>query len=223
MNRALGSVAGAVLAVIATTATGCGSNSGSDAGGTCGRVEPCGGDVVGSWTTVGSCVDTTSTLTMLASQLGLACPAGTRISMARTTAARDITASFALDGTYTGTSAFSGELDVDIPSACLGGGLCSDLDAALRAMVTGGAIVAAGCSGGDTCACSISEGGTFPESGTYSTSVHTLDTVPAGQTVVHTDYCVAGSQLHFINLDPLENDGPMGQPTIASDIVLDPR
>jgi hypothetical protein len=113
-----------------------------------------------------------------------------------------VSASFRSNGTFSGTSTFSGMLDVQVPAACFGGGSsCADLDAALaNAAGPGAGIVATACTGSDPCACTITEGGTSNVAGTYTTSGSILMTTPAGGDPTQTPYCVSGSYLHFLNL-----------------------
>jgi hypothetical protein len=45
-------------AVLALSAVGLGCGGGSGAAGDCGRTQPCGGDLTGTWTVTGGCWDT---------------------------------------------------------------------------------------------------------------------------------------------------------------------
>jgi hypothetical protein len=213
----LGCVAAAALG-----ASGCVGGGGSRE--MCAEVEPCGGDVQGTWSTVASCSDPVSAKAAVLSLFGLSCPAGTDATLRSDTFARDIDTSFASDGTYSGTIVSSGTIRIDVPLGCLGSATCSDLDAGVRAMMApAGPLVAGACTGGDTCACYLTQGNTISESGTYTLSGHVIETIKADGTKSDTDYCVVGSRLHFLNVDTSSSRGPSGQATIAADVVLEKK
>jgi hypothetical protein len=183
----------------------------------CGAIQPCGGDVVGSWAPDGSCVSQASLQARYMTELGGECPSGTSVSIVDATSDwASISSTFNADGSYSGTTAFSASVEISIPAACLVTRGCSDLDAEFRAMVDPAAgIAAAACQdGGAACACSITQKQTASEAGRYTTAGTVLTTVPAGGGSTDTPYCVQGSQLHLVSLDS------SGAAAIASDIVL---
>jgi hypothetical protein len=202
--------AGGVVGVVAPFLFwGCGVGHGDAA--SCGQVAPCGGDVVGSWTAAGSCFDGDGFLAYVLVAFAPGCPAGTTPTLTSSNANRALSASFAADGTYSGSSTWSGAIDFDVPAACLGGATCDDLAVAVGRMVDpGNGVVAATCAGTTTCACSVTEGGTATESGTYTTSGSTLETTSAGG-VNDTPYCVSGDLLHLVSLTGT---------TVQSDVML---
>lgn len=204
-----------VVTVIAALATACSDGASGD-GASCGRVAPCGGDLVGAWEAETSCVNEAPFVRALTEQLGLACPAGAAPALRPSTIERRISASFAAGGTYTGTSEISGALAVDIPASCLAaGGTCVDLDAAFRGMVDADrGVVSASCGGTTTCSCTITESASSSEAGTYTIAGNVVETTNAGGVVTRSDYCVSGARLHFVNLDPADPSA------IGSDAVL---
>jgi hypothetical protein len=215
----LAAVTGAVLA--------CGCSGGGGNREMCAAVEPCGGDVQGTWSTVASCSNPASAKAAVLSLFGLTCPAATDATLRSDTFARSIDTSFGADGTYSGTVVSTGTIRIDIPSACLPGASCSDLDAAVRAMIAtpsapAGPLIAGACTGdGDVCACYLTQQTTTSESGTYSVSGHVVETVKADGTKTDTDYCVADGRLHLVIVDTSSSTGPGGQATIAADVVLE--
>jgi len=197
----------ACLWAVALVSGSCGGEGGK-ARDSCGRVQPCGGDLVGTWKPAGSCFDPTAVLAQVASSAGIQCPSGVTLTLTSSTLNRDITATFAANRTYSGTSVTTGMLAFDVPGACIGGETCGEVGAALAASFD-----APSCTGNTTCACSVTQNLTSSETGTYTVSASVLETMPSGGTAVQTDYCVSGSQMHFINIDP-------ATPTIISDAVL---
>src|SRR5262249_32307723 len=140
------------------------------------------------------------------------------------TFARSIDTSFAADGTYSGTVVSTGTIRIDIPSACLPGATCADLDAAVRGMIAtpsapaAGPLIAGACTAdGDACACYLTQQTTTSEGGTYAVSGQVLETVKADGTKTDTDYCVADGRLHLVIVDTSSNTGPGGQATVAAD------
>ena len=222
ISRGSAILIGATALAAGAMALGCG---GDDSGqrDPCGQVAPCGGDIVGSWQAAGSCVDAASEVAQLGRTFDITCPDGAQMSLRSSTIARNISASFLAEGTYSGTSTVYGSHTVDIPVACLGGKSCADLDAAFRATVDPPRtnVIGAGCTGDTTCACQMSLGGTTTETGSYSVMGTALETSPSGGVGGGvTSYCVTGTRLHFISIDPSGAVGPTGEPRIGSDTVL---
>jgi hypothetical protein len=203
---------GVVGVVALLSSWGCGGDGGQT--GSCGQVPPCGGDIIGSWTAAGSCFDSDNFLAYVLVTFEPGCPAGTSPTLTSSNANRALSASFAADGTYSGSQTWSGAIDFDVPATCLGGATCDDLDVAVGRMVDpANGVVAATCTGTTTCACSVTEGGTASESGTYTTSGSTLETTSAAG-VNDTPYCVSGGLLHLVSLSGA---------TVTSDVMLSRR
>jgi hypothetical protein len=195
--RALGA-----LVWTATLASGCGGDSESgNAGGdaSCGKVAPCGGDVVGTWKITKSCADS-ATIIAAVSEV---CPAATVQSIDVQT---NGTFSFSADGTYTEGATTGGSATVFIPSSCLvQGGVtytCSLVTLALTVMKPAGvdSISCSDASGG--CDCKVVPSTVVTnEAGTYTTSGNSYTTTASDGTSVESSYCIEGNRFHSITVD----------------------
>lgn len=179
----------------------------------CAQVEPCGGDVVGSWHLAAGCINTAA----LTATLAAACP-GASASNGSITVNGTVTYNADLTYVASGVSETVSITEV-VPLSCTGQATCAAFAQSLMASGTGAPAVS--CSGSSTCTCTIS--GTNPvmaESGTYSTAGTTLSSIPTTTSVQSDDlYCVKGAALHVMSIDMTMNMGPMGQATIEADIV----
>jgi len=191
-----------------------GGGAGSDS---CGQVEPCGGNIVGTWKLSDACANSAALNSDLSSTT---CPSATA-TLAGVTPTGSIT--FNSNMTYTITSAaINVSLDIGIPASCLNGETCAEVSAALQADVAGSS-----CAGTSSCTCNATEtsylspSSTNSDSGTYMISGETviLTSSDANADTSTMDYCVQGSDLHFVTIDTTMNTGPMGQATIDSDVV----
>ena len=211
---------------IFTSATGgSGGSAGGGAGGAanplanCGQLEPCGGNVVGTWNLAGGCVNETA-LTNSAMIDG--CP-GVTLDVANFTVSGTI--SLAADMTYSAGNAMeSFTMTESIPASCLMGATCSDLSDQFRLQVQADPMPGlsfVSCTGTSTCACRFDAALLIMgETGKYATSGNSLLTTAAGATAGDSnDYCVQGSTMHLIEVDATMHMGPMGQATIVTDIV----
>jgi hypothetical protein len=210
------------VASVAAVTTGCGGDGGQTRG-SCGKVEPCGGDVVGNWKAAGSCFDSAAVLAQLGNSVGIECPTGATMTMTSSTLNRTVSATFAAGGTYAGMSATNGTIAFDVPQACLGGRTCAQLDSDLSPLIQPGVVFdAARCTGDATCACSITQNLGKAESGTYTVSGSVLETTPStASAATQTDFCVSGNLMHFINIDPASQPGSSPPPAIISDVLLE--
>jgi hypothetical protein len=174
-------------------------------------VEPCGGDIVGTWKLTEGCVDLDSLQPAAQATCGDA---------SITSATFGITGSitFAADMTYTLAETVTGVLVWDFPASCVGALTC---DAFANMLFQGGSAgLSFTCVGTGACVCTEASLTTRSDNGTYGL---------AGSTVVATSavsgstgsqlYCVQGSTLHLVSTDPTMNTGPMGQATITGDTV----
>ena len=195
---------------------GCGSSSGS--AGSCGQVEPCGGDVVGNWKFTGSCVNRMTVMDAVASDFSF-CPTFTIGAVNLSTTG---TATFGADMSYSVNATQSGSESFNLPASCLSGVSCAALSTAIQAAVgPGTGVDSASCTGSGGCTCTMVLTPTATsETGTYATSGNTLTTTASDGTVSGQDYCVKGTSMHLVEVDTTMNMGPMGQATINSDIVL---
>jgi hypothetical protein len=220
-------------------ALGCGGNSPlnnhfvtSDAGAgtdaasllTCGQVEPCGGDLVGTWDLTGGCVNQTALSASVASMVN-GC-SGLTVAVSGFMISGSIT--FNADMSYSTAGAMESFMFTEtLPASCIGGLSCALLSSQLSSMLQANpqpGITFISCTGSSSCACSFdAQVAPTGEAGTYTISGHTVTTMPTAASASATDYCVQGTQLHVISLDTTMHTGPMGQATIDADIVANKR
>ncbi|HTB78212.1 MAG TPA: hypothetical protein VK762_33440 [Polyangiaceae bacterium] len=195
---------------------GCSSSSGSDAaGGTCGKVAACGGDIVGTWNIVTACASASSSSTS-----NTMCP---NESLQSTSLTASGTATFNADMTYSVDVTESLSETVIVPTSCLTVGTttitCDELSTAFGgALATdAGAPMATCTSSGGNCDCTISLSGlSTHETGTYTLSNNSVVTTPMGGTASSGDYCVQGNTLHLVS-SAMDMGG--GMPAVSTDIV----
>ena len=201
----LGLVFSIALAPILST---CGSNG----LGSCGKVQPCGGDVVGNWSIVGECINTAS----MNREIMAECPGATvNTSGLRVTGS----ASFNADMTYSVTEMISATVSETIPASCLTtqGLTCTQLNQLLQqeaAMDPSG--ISGRCVGSSACTCTFTiPSMTVTDSGTWATSGTNIliDGSPS-------PYCVQGNELHLMTLNTTMPMGAMGQANIDADVLL---
>lgn len=206
------------VGLLGTGGAGGGLSDGSGGVGVCGQVAPCGGSVVGTWKTARSCVNVATLDGDLLQAFGRSCPeATTGLAPANPTN----TLTFNSDLTY--TLELQQVATLNVPAGCTNRQPCSLLTDALRQdsrFPLGG-----DCTGTTTCACSIAE---VPwvgfETGTYAVTsgiagpaLQTTSTEGGGRLL---PYCVQGSYLHLVSVDPTMRPPPMGQRDIFQDIIL---
>jgi hypothetical protein len=200
---------GCGLIVLATF--GCG---GSGPAGSCGQVEPCGGDVVGTWTATSGCVNATYAMMSFESGLAGACPTAT---LSATKISVSGSMSLNSDLTYSSTGTETVSFSVNLPSSCTQG-QCAALGAYLQSSLGAGS--SASCTGTSSCACSLTEQVNDDDSGTYTTTGSTLTTTSATTGTSAQSYCVKDDTLHLVAVDTTMNMGPMGQATIDEDTTF---
>jgi len=199
------------------------STCGSSSGGSCGKVAPCGGDIVGNWTITGACVNNAAVTMQIAQVLpGCTTATGSTSSIHATGSA-----SFNTDMTYTLTETLSASGQATIPPSCLqvsGFNItCAEADLLLQQFIatTPMGIQSAHCSGTQSCVCDFTLAPTTTsETGTYSTTGTTLITTANTGTVNSVDYCVQKNELHMVAVDTTMPMGPMGQVNIDADTVF---
>jgi hypothetical protein len=168
-------------------------------------VDPCGGDLTGTWNILGGCSDA------LYWDGVLTCPPNTPEMLLGLGYSGSVT--FNSDMTYT-TANFvgTGGGTYTVPPSCLPGGVtCAD--------------VFPNCSGGSICTCPVAGAGAgiiagSGGSGTYSIagSQLTFSQAPSS-TIEGITYCVAGGLLHLeTNVTIIQSDGTRTSP-VTSDIV----
>ena len=178
----------AVAALLLAALSGC---EDGPRGELCGYTQPCGGDVVGSWTVTHSCVSSRAAVAGVEDALGRSCKVLTIDSVETE---HEGTVTFAADLAFTGSLSARGSVVVRLPPSCLGGQSCTQLGTAL--MTQG--LSDAGCTGTSSCACPIARQPlTIPEGGTYLAEDATLTMrLPSGTTITRR-YCVSDSTLHL--------------------------
>jgi hypothetical protein len=208
---------GVALVLVSTS---CGS-SGSGAS-NCGLVQPCGGDLTGTWKIVATCgTSSTAADSFQDSQ----CP------NAAASADLSITGmvSFNADKSYASDEMLAGSLTISLPTSCLTQNgttsTCADETQMFQASIDAGGTPfstasCAGTNGG--CSCTLV---TTPmmnsTAGTWSTAGTTFTIVSSAGKTSTTSYCVQGSYVHVISLDMTMPMGSMGTFKITEDVVVD--
>jgi len=208
-----------VIGAMAVVVGACGGGGGGDGGGTCGKVEPCGGDVTGTWKFTTGCLSST-VLAMDASMVAPDCP-GLAVANAKVPAVGQAT--FRQDTTYAITLLTSFQFDMRVPRACFSGLTCAQADELLQLDFAANPdpdLQSIHCTGSDPCVCTaVSKSMSFDETGTYMTAGTTLATRPTGGGADTQDYCVQGAELHLPVVDRTMSMGALGQATIEGDYV----
>jgi hypothetical protein len=183
------------------------SSSGASPGGgaTCGTVDPCGGNIVGTWKAADACITGAPTTVTMGT-----CTVATSYSVAVSgTATFNANLSYSADAQLTVTTTLS------LPAACLSQGgvmlMCSDLSALISSS-EGDAGANASCvsSAGGGCTCTLIETNAATASaGMYTTSGDSITTSDStgGSSSSTSSYCVSGSQFHLISSSSTGVDG----------------
>jgi hypothetical protein len=178
-----------------TLGTG-GSSSGGAGGASCSNVQPCGGDVVGTWTVTSSCLEVTGRLDM--SVFGLNC------APAPVTGSLRVTGTWIAksNGTYSDNTTTSGSETFTLAASCLQiSGTTITCDR-LDPLLASGGYDAVSCTpaagGGCTCSATVKQTGW---AGAVSFDASTSGTYYIAGNVVTLDdeakysYCVSGSKM----------------------------
>jgi hypothetical protein len=177
-------------------------------GGNCGKVSPCGGNIVGSWKITNSCV-TNSTI----NPMNTSCPGET----GKVNSFDYGTATFNADGTYSTSTGGSASETLTIPKSCVSTITCDQLTMALNN--TDGGASGTCVTSGSNCDCTFAiSAQTSTETGTYTTSGTSITTTPASGTAGTNGYCVQGSTLYYTSL-PTMSMGTMGQSSVMAAFV----
>jgi hypothetical protein len=179
------------------------SSHGGDGGtpSNCGKVAPCGGDIVGAWKVIDACPTGSGTVPN--------CPGATvKVSSIRVTG----TVEFNMDKTYSDTLTESLSETLTLPNSCLMalGVTCAEQAAILMNGTT--------CTtSGSDCVCTIKPNQTTMVTGTYTLAGNTVTTTSnasptSASSTGSADYCVQGSLLHLIST-PM--GGGAGQEIVA--------
>ncbi len=184
------------LLVLGAALAGC---SGSSAN-ACGQVEPCGGDVVGSWSIVGSCLSPEGMFSSERQALfaGFCTKGGA-------SAVHDDhqTASWVGAWSFADTMSYSVSIlaTVDESFTCADGETCDALEQELKTTEgTTPSLQAVSCTGSTgSCACTVQWASVNADSGTYAASGTALSlAATTGVPTAQIGYCVQGNTMHWI-------------------------
>jgi hypothetical protein len=198
--------AGAVVALVSIVAlvNGCGGRSNGGSAGTCGKVQPCGGSIVGTWTVHTSC-GSIGNFTG-----GVTCTGATLDESMKVTSG---TLTFNADMTYATTVAQSGTIKFKAPLSCTSAASCDELATSIYPMPPDATSTCT--TANAVCDCSIVYSGpmTGTDSGTYTTAGNVVTLTPSsGGPPIPGSYCVQGNELHLPTIG--ETTG-----TIIEDVV----
>jgi hypothetical protein len=223
-NGLVGLLSAVVLTSAAATCGGGGAASNSDggggagggAGGSCTNVTPCGGDVVGTWTVVSSCLKVTGDLDL--SLAGGGCPS------APVTGSLQVTGTWTAnaDGTYSDGTTTSGDEQFALGPSCLTisstAVTCDGAASFIKNLGYSSLTCPSAAGGGCTCSGTVQQPGTIAvvsvapsTSGNYTRAGNVVTlSGDAGDTSYA--YCVSGNQM---TLTPQS-----ASPTMTGTIVL---
>lgn len=199
-----------------SVAPGCGRSCGGDGGpdggagddgavAACGKVQPCGGDVVGEWTFTEVCQSLENEAAVAAKFAERAtdswCPGQTLVGQDPAVSG---TYAFEADGNYTLMLVVGGTIDINLPASCLAGLTCDDTTAGLQSQIDNGSypmphVIGIACSGVSSCVCRATIDAPRAEYGTYAISGSVLNLTPTGGTTRNQSYCVSGKTLHVLD------------------------
>jgi hypothetical protein len=197
-----------VALLLAVSLVGCGGSSGAVVAPTppqgCGMVDPCGGDVTGTWKVLGGCTDALYWAGILT------CPLNTPEEL--------------VGLGYTGTVTFNADMTYSSNIVSVGGDPTFSVPAACLPLNVACAQVLPGCTGpmGGPCTCPAPGAGAsaVQGSGVYSFQANQIVFSPQpNYTIAGTVYCVQGDTLHLeTNATIIQYDGTRISP-VTSDIV----
>jgi hypothetical protein len=198
-----------VLAVGALPLIGCGGGQATPT--SCLQVQPCGGDVVGTWSFLGACsnIDAANELSECS-------------VLSDVTEALAGLVTFNADGTYTVTNwRQTFESTESDPLACFGASTCTAGNGSTTDSSNAGTeTVTTSCTGTSTCVCHVA--GTrhiTTASGIYGTASSVL-TGSSGPLASSFPYCVEENRLHLMQTaNVITTNPPSDQTFILSDIV----
>ena len=216
-NRLGGLVTILIATSLAPLLSACSSSSGS-----CGKVQPCGGDIVGDYKISSVCVNN-GTIAMQIQQYLPNCPQLTaNVSSFQVTG----TESFNADLTYNADEMVTAAGQAMVPPSCLqSGGItltCGELDLLLQQLIatSPGQLQSAHCTGSTTCVCGfVLAPMHLVQMGTYTTSGTNITLTASDGTYAANQYCVKGNELHLVTVNATMPIGSMGQVNIDSDTV----
>jgi hypothetical protein len=197
LRGALAPVSRYLPLTFASLLAACGGNtSGGVGGATCANGSACGGDIVGQWTIVSSCVTISGQTTIPT------CTQPMSIQAANVQIAGTI--EYRSDGTLTQTETVSDSINTTFPAACLTNGTvtmtCAQLNQAMQlqqGQMGDAGIQSMTCTdaAGGGCVCTAAQHATSTTTGTYTVNNGVLSETQNGGTPSQSDYCVQGTQL----------------------------
>jgi hypothetical protein len=216
------------LGMVVEVLSGCGGSGGGEGGGvmpapdTCGTVDPCGGDLTGTWKVLGGCITPAETQDANCAQE----------TFKLTTLSYSGTVTFDPVGmTYATMNFMRVRAETEtFPSVCLSpytSETCADMDQAYRSQVrpSGTGLTSASCSGSTTCTCNVTaKDEVVGTAGTYTAQGNALQFTVNSGTAIDSygplEYCVQGDLLHLM-VAPTEIQEPSGTQTqvVYEDIV----
>ncbi len=222
MKNFRATVGGILMVTAMASAVGSCGGGGDGTSGTCGKVAPCGGDILGTWTVKEFCIND-SVATFTDSDF---CPTGTVDSSGLKVSG---TVVYTADRTYKVDTTLSGAMKVILPPACLmddGVTLtCTQMDQRQKAILAKNPdpdVKSVSCASvGVNCVCtSVMADQISTESGTFTTVGTKVNekSKDTGETDTK-DYCVQGNTLHAIHVDMKMTMAMMGKVVISMDAV----
>ena len=176
------------LALAVSGVSGCGGSA-DDA---CGRVQPCGGDVVGTWQLSSTCANPPPLPGKLCAD------ATVRHSSYDVSG----TATFGADLSFSISATETGTIEVSVPATCLMMGAATQSCDQITPEVPSGVNVRC-VESGDGCLCTfVLLSHDVGEAGTYVTNGSMLTETPTNGAVATVGTCVAGDRLHVLTLAP---------------------
>jgi hypothetical protein len=161
--------------------------SGSGSGPDCSTFMACGGNLVGTWNLTKACFGSSF------NPLAGSCPA----SAFSGSESLSGTITFQQDGSYSSDVTALVVEDIGVPSSCINGLSCAQLQAAINMPKDAGAQPMGTCTTTATgCACHVTQAsGPTTATGTYSTLGTSVTTTQTGGTPATSPYCVQGKTL----------------------------
>jgi len=200
------------LALAVACSLGCGGGD-SSGGGSCGKLEACGGDVVGSWSIVDSCGVTDAFVVPEQNFFAGFC-SGSNSGVVFDPG----TTSWVGSWSFSSAMAFTQSVLITEHQSflCQDGESCSALESQIQAAQSTYPIQSGSCTaaaGG--CRCTIVWSAASHQEGTYASAGTKLSlTVPSSSTTTDFNYCVQGNTMHWIAQD----NAP---PTANADVVAE--
>jgi hypothetical protein len=196
------------LVTVSGWVVGCSGSSGQ----TCGGVDPCGGDVVGSWSIVDSCVSANGMFSADKQAFFAQFCTGTGTS---TGAVSDDVATASWVGAWSFDASMSYAVSiletVHESFTCSDGETCSALDAEIKVAQAATPTMQSGAcqQAGSACSCTVDWATFDEEAGTYSAAGTAISLAPStGAPTAPIGYCVKGNTMHWIPTDSAASGPP---------------